>query len=267
MNTTIEPDSEPFTFYLGSHMAHWLGFSPVPLFVSDRKLRNRRTFPRASSDWCLDSGGFTELSLYGEWRTTPEDYVHGIRRYQSEIGRLQWASQQDMMVEDVMLARTGLTIADHQQQTINNFLTLRTIASDLPIIPVIQGQTLSDYLRHIDAFNQAGIDLTKETTVGIGSVCRRQASKEIVGIVQGVTNAGIRLHGFGMKTLGLTKVYHLMQSADSMAWSFIARKRQIRLPQCTHKAQKCQHCMEFAILWRQELLESLQNSTPQLSLF
>ena len=253
-------------FYLGTNKGHWLGFSPVPLFVSHRTLRNRRTFPQASVDWCLDSGGFTELSLYGKWLTTPEEYVDAIRRYQSEIGKLRWASQQDMMVEDVMLARTGQTIADHQQHTINNFLTLRTIASELPIIPVIQGQTISDYLRHIDAFNKAGVDLTKEPTVGIGSVCRRQATKEIVSIVQEVTNTGIRLHGFGMKTLGLRKVHHLMQSADSMAWSFTARREQIRLPDCDHKARRCSDCLTYALLWRQNLIDSLQpqQSTPTL---
>jgi hypothetical protein len=255
------------TFYLGTNKAHWLAISPVPLFVSHRTLRKRKSLPVAISDWCLDSGGFTELSMHGKWVTTPKEYVEGIRRYTNEIGKLVWASQQDMMVEDVMLARTGLTIADHQRLTIENFLTLRTMAADLPIIPVIQGQTATDYLRHIEAFDKAGIDLHKENTVGIGSVCRRQATNEITSIVRQVTTTGINLHGFGMKTLGLRKVHNRMQSADSMAWSFTARREQIRLPQCTHNARRCSDCLTYALHWRNNLMSSLQPINEPATLF
>ena len=32
-----------------------------------------KTLPRARGRWALDSGGFSELSLYGEWRTSARD--------------------------------------------------------------------------------------------------------------------------------------------------------------------------------------------------
>jgi hypothetical protein len=156
-----------------------------------------------------------------------------------------------------MLQKTGLTVADHQRLTIDNFLTLRHMAADLPFIPVIQGQTVDDYLRHMDQFSAAGVDLLNEPVVGIGSVCRRQATNEIVSIITRVTESGIRLHGFGMKTLGLRKVHHLMESADSMAWSFTARREQIRLPDCTHKAKRCSDCLRYAMKWRANVLDSL----------
>ena len=244
-------------FYLGTNKEKWLEHSPVPLFISHRTLRRRKTMPIANVDWCLDSGGFTELSLNGKWVTTPSTYVEWTRRYVDEIGRLRWASQQDMMCEDVMLQKTGLTVADHQRLTIDNFLTLRDMAADLPFIPVIQGQTVDDYLRHVDQFSAAGVDLLNETVVGIGSVCRRQATNEIVSIITRITESGIRLHGFGMKTLGLRKVHHLMESADSMAWSFTARREQIRLPDCTHKAKRCSDCLRYAMKWRANVLDSL----------
>jgi hypothetical protein len=249
--------SDGVTFYLGTHKAHWLSISPVPLFISHRTLNKRRTLPIANVDWCLDSGGFTELSMYGQWVTTPNEYIASIKRYMDESGRLIWASQQDMMCEDVMLKNTGLTVADHQRLTIDNFLTLRTLDAALPIIPVIQGQIADDYLRHIDDFYAAGIDLQKEPVVGIGSVCRRQATKEIVSIVKQVTDAGMNLHGFGVKTLGLRKIHHLMKSADSMAWSFAARRERIRFSECTHNAVICNNCMAYAVEWRKNLLNSL----------
>jgi hypothetical protein len=168
------------------------------------------------------------------------------------------------MCEDIMLARTGKTVAEHQSLTTQNLLDLRRVEPKVHFIPVIQGQTIEDYLRHIDQFRDAGIDLTKERTVGIGSVCRRQSTKEIVPIVEEMTGRGLRLHGFGMKTLGLQKVSHLMTSADSMSWSFTARKQQIRLDTCTHGAPRCNHCLDFATLWRDNLLAKLgqEKETP-----
>ena len=62
-------------FYLGTHMDGWLAHVGVPLFVSHRRLARRKTLPKARSGWALDSGGYSELSLYGGWRTTPEEYV------------------------------------------------------------------------------------------------------------------------------------------------------------------------------------------------
>jgi hypothetical protein len=69
--------------------------------------------------------GFSELSLYGGWPTTATEYVVAVKRYDREIGNLEWAAGQDMMTEDVMLARTGLTILDHQRATVANFVELQ----------------------------------------------------------------------------------------------------------------------------------------------
>ncbi len=62
-------------FYLGTHHASWLGRTDVPLFVSRRRLAGIRRLPRALGPWALDSGGFTELSMFGRWRTTAAQYV------------------------------------------------------------------------------------------------------------------------------------------------------------------------------------------------
>lgn len=80
------------TFYLGSHQPHWLATAGVPLFISHRRLADRKTLPRATAEWALDSGAFSELSLYGEWRTTVREYHRAVRRYDDEIGKLSWAA-------------------------------------------------------------------------------------------------------------------------------------------------------------------------------
>lgn len=64
--------------YLGTHETSWLRSAGVPLFISHRRLaRLKRTLPVAIAPWALDSGGFSELSLHGGWKTTPSEYVVG----------------------------------------------------------------------------------------------------------------------------------------------------------------------------------------------
>src|SRR6266536_2188786 len=135
-------------FLLGTHHPGWLATAAVPLFVSDRRLRAYRRLPRAAANWALDSGGFTELATHGSWEhgPTPAQYVARVRRYARDVGRMAWAAPQDWMCEPFILAKTGLSVAEHQARTIANYLRLRNLAPDLPFVPVLQGWTLADYL-------------------------------------------------------------------------------------------------------------------------
>jgi len=242
-------------FYLGSHQPGWLARVEVPLFVSHRTLRTRRRLPRAAGPWALDSGGFTELALHGGWQTSPAAYADAVARYASEVGRLAWASPQDWMCEPVMLDRTGLSVDAHQAHTVDNYCTLRQLAPGLPFIPVVQGWDLASYLRCVDQYAACGVDLAAAPLVGLGSVCRRQATGEIGAIVTELARAGLRLHGFGIKQRGLAAYADLLQSADSMAWSYAAR-RQPPLPGClTHR--NCANCLRYALGWRAQVIAAL----------
>jgi hypothetical protein len=249
-------------FYLGSHHPSWLETSDAPLFLSRRTLAGRRSLPRASASWALDSGGFTELLMHGAWTLSARDYAAEVRRFRDEIGRMDWASPQDWMCESVMLAKTGLTIAEHQRRTVANFLELRTLAPDLPIIPVLQGWTLGNYLDHVDAYARAGVDLVAEPLVGLGSVCRRQNTARASIIVRHLADDGLRLHGFGFKKTGLLDAHQFLVSADSMAWSYHAR-REPPLPDCIGRHKSCSNCAAFALEWRGELLSSLERDEEQ----
>jgi len=238
-------------FYLGTDRANWLWngqLNNVPLFVSHRTLRRYKNFQPATTNWSLDSGGFTELSLHGEWTIRPSEYIAAIRRYQNEIGMLDWASPQDWMCEPVMLKRTGKNIDMHQWLTINNFLELRWQAPDLPIIPALQGWERDDYLRHVDYYMKAGIDLTTEPLVGLGSVCRRQATWEAAEITQALQP--LRLHAYGAKRDAIGLYGELLTSCDSMAWSYTGRYSPD--PNCPKRA--CAHCLHFALDWREKAL-------------
>jgi hypothetical protein len=264
-------NAETVSFFLGTHQPGWLAkhtldgphSTPVPLFISDRRLRRYRRLPSAVTRWALDSGGFTELATRGSWDhgPTPAQYAARIRRYRDEIGQLAWAAPQDWMCEPWILAKTGLTVADHQRRTIDNLVQLRELAPDLPIIPVVQGRTPGDYVRCVDGYDRAGIDLTTAPLVGVGSVCRCQDTTEAGQIITALHARGVtRLHGFGFKILGLRRYARLLTSADSMAWSIAARRRP-PLPDCTGHLN-CANCPRYAYRWRQHVLAACAAARP-----
>jgi hypothetical protein len=235
-------------FYLGTHETGWLARAGVPLFVSRTRLARRRSLPRAIAPWALDSGAFSEIANRGRWTLDEDRYVEEVARYGEEIGRLEWAAPMDWMVEPEMLARTGLDVVEHQRRTVENYLRLRGRG---PFVPVLQGWTRGDYARCARMYEDAGVELAREPVVGVGSVCRRQATAEIGAIFDMLDARGIRAHGFGVKTGGLAAYGPLLHSADSMSWSYAARRRP-PLPGCPHRS--CQNCLRFALAWRRRVV-------------
>jgi hypothetical protein len=263
-------------FYLGAPAPGWLARAGVPLFVSDTRLRVYKRLPRAVAPWACDSGGFTQLKQHGRWTITPREYVDRLRRYRDDIGMLDWAAPQDMMCESIIInggvangqryvgTRQFLDpdgrlteqqiVRLHQRFTVLNVAQLRELAPDLNIITVVQGQHPEDYVYCKELYWQlAGIDLTREPVVGVGSVCRRQGMDEAGQILQALHDVGLtRLHGFGFKLTGLREHGHLTVSDDSMAWSFVARRLQRpALPECIGGPHKnCANCFRWAMHWR-----------------
>jgi hypothetical protein len=259
------------TFYLGTHMPSWLSHADMPtnvsLFVCHRRLAARKSLPRSRVHWALDSGGFSELQMYGEWRTTPREYVAAVRRYDEEIGNLGWAAPQDWMCEPIVISGghagpitfvgTKLSVAEHQRRTVDNFVELSNLWGDddtNPFMPVLQGFERDDYLRCFDLYGHAGIDLKAYPVVCLGSVCRRQNTQEIGDIITALLelDPGLPLHGFGVKKQGLGRYGHLLTTADSLAWSYDAR-RSPRLEGCVgHK--NCANCLTYALRWRESIV-------------
>ncbi|MCB0939152.1 MAG: hypothetical protein KDB72_02810 [Mycobacterium sp.] len=242
-------------FYLGTHQVDHLARAGVPLFVSHRRLAGRKCLPRAIAEYAVDSGAYTELLLHGRWTVSPQQYCVAIRRYDAEIGRVAWAAPQDWPVESNVLAETGLSVEDHQRLTVENFLELQQCwgDDDQPWMPVIQGNTVDEYRRGWEMYGKAGIDLKNFPLVGVGSVCRRQATAEIDAVVSALLrlDPGLPLHTFGAKGQGIARYGHKICSADSLAWSAQARRRP-PLPGHTHSS--CSNCLDFALLWRERVL-------------
>lgn len=236
-------------FYLGSHEPAWLGRTDVPLCVSDTRLRRRVKLPRALGLWGLDCGAFGELSRWGRFATPAAEYARRAERYRVEVGGLAWAAPQDWMCEPGTLAMTGRTVAEHQVRTVASLLELRALAPAVPWIPVLQGWSVGEYLDHVERYAAAGLELAGEPLVGVGSLCRRQATAAAVAVLQAVRSAGLaRLHCFGLKMAGLAAAGELVGSADSMAWSYGGRRRR------DWNGHRCGNCLGCALAWRRSLL-------------
>lgn len=251
-------------FYLGTHQPGWLGTIAVPLFVSHRRLRARKTFPRALAPWGCDSGGFTELALHGAWVSSPGEYAASVRRYRDEVGNLSFAAIQDWICHPQLLQKTGLSVAEHQRRTVQSYLDLSSMAPDLPWLPVLQGWELADYLRCADLYAAKGIEL-KGRFVGVGTLAMRQESAAAQAIVSVLHGRGLRLHAFGYKRKGLVQSHAFLASSDSMAWSYEARKKKLAFCLATHI--NCGNCSTYALWWRDNLLKAIAGAArPQLHL-
>jgi len=193
-------------------------------FVSVNRLRGRKS-DFIVGDWIMDSGAFTEIATHGHYRESVDGYVAQIERWKN-CGNMLAAVSQDYMCEPWILEKTGLTIADHQRLTIERYDAIQAKTSVF-IMPVLQGFAPDDYVAHISAY---GARLKFGMWVGVGSVCKRNGDPSAILAVLGAIKKArpdLRLHGFGLKTKALAdvEIRELLYTADSMAWSFAARKQ------------------------------------------
>ncbi len=211
-----------FLFFVGLHQPADARHFERTFISVNRLRRRRRPFPARS--WIMDSGAFTEISNHGRYRQSEEEYAEQIDRWQT-VGDFKAAAIQDFMCEPWIIAKTGLSVAEHQSLTLERFDRLRDL-TPAPLLPVLQGYAPEEYVQHIDDY---GARLPNGAWVGVGSVCRRNHDPgQIEDILLAVKShrRDLRLHGFGLKITALRSgiVRELLHSSDSMAWSYAARR-------------------------------------------
>lgn len=192
--------------------------------VSVNRLRDR-VGPFKVGDWMMDSGAFTTIKKHGGYPEPAEVYAAQIKRWATN-GNLLCAVSQDYMCEDHMLAITGLTVAEHQRLSIERYDALVACKTGVYILPVLQGYKPQEYVEQLRAY---GARLAQGAWVGVGSVCKRNGDAKAIEAVLCAIKAerpDLRLHGFGLKSTALRSglVRACLETADSMAWSFAARK-------------------------------------------
>lgn len=215
--------SNPVKFYVGLDdlpMAKRFDRS----FISVKRLIKRKS-DFAAKNWIMDSGAFSDIEKHGKFVLSVGEYAEQIDRW-SRCGNFQRAATQDYMCEPFIVGITGLSVREHQRMTIERYDALRE-ATTAALLPVIQGFNPWEYAQHLDDY---GARLTNGMWVGVGSVCKRNndpAQIEEILMVIKRKRPDLKLHGFGLKVTALRSpiVRQLLYSADSMAWSFRARKQ------------------------------------------
>jgi hypothetical protein len=256
-----------FIFYLGISAPSWLNFLGVPAFINRRRFeRLKRKFPRALAPWALDSGGFTEIEMYGEWRMTAREYIAFVRFLRDVVGNLAFAIARDWPVTLATNRRTGLGVKAHQARTLVSYVELVDLAPDLADLftPVLVGYDPHDFIEHASAYYSCAVDLERLPRVALGGLATRQHLPEVAQLVAYFHRCGFKLHGLGFKKTGLSMIAHKLASADSQSWSQEARLeardgRRARTPACSHTVS-CANCLHRAAEYRDEILSALPRS-------
>jgi len=204
--------------------------------------------------WMMDSGAFSQVTKYGDFIISPEEYVRIAVRFQ-DCGDLACIVTQDYMCEpDVirMLRDKGkkASVRIHQRKTVERYIQIVDEAEkqglNVPVMPVLQGWEVEDYWDHYCMYKnahqpQSGRMRWNPEWIGIGSTCKRNKNPEVVAQIldsleyqlRGYfahpwmlgANAGIdfskdKVHLFGYKTTGLKcdKIKDRIYSSDSFAY-------------------------------------------------
>lgn len=175
----------------------------------------------------LDSGAFTKVARDGGYTEPPEVYAAQVVRW-SRLVQLVAACSEDYMCEPFVLRKTGLSIEAHQRLTVERYDALRALVGDAAyLMPVIQGYLPQHYAQHVRDYGER---LAPGAWVGVGSVCKRNGSpRDMAAVLRAVKSErpDLRLHLFGAKLTALQshEIRAMAYSADSMAWSFRARRQ------------------------------------------
>lgn len=212
-------------FYVGLHQPCDAKHFAHCCISINRLVTRKSKFPVGR--WLMDSGAFTEISRFGKYRRSVGAYYAEALRW-FENGGLDAIVAQDYMCEPFILKKTGLRVADHQALTIARYDALIGLVRGAAyVLPVLQGFSPESYVAHL---MQYGGRLAAGAWVGVGSICKRNGSPiDIVNVLSAIKDCrpDLRLHGFGLKKTALMHpaVRAALHSADSMAWSFSARRQ------------------------------------------
>lgn len=274
------------TFYLGISHPNLMTTADVPLFVCASSLSRYRStgehFPlRMNAPWAGDSGAYAALMLRANpsghpWFSHPDEYGGMWTRLVEDVGPPDFVGIQDFPCEIQCLKRTGATVYEHQVATLENYLYLAENFPFIPWLPTLQGWLPHQYVEHYRMYRAAGIELSDQHRVGIGSVCRRGSQRDIARVLNTLAPLNMKMHAFGLSINGLRLVGDLLRSSDSHAWSATARRERIRLPGCTHMSRPdritglrtptdCRNCFRYALAYREEVMDALRHRDRQAS--
>lgn len=157
----------------------------------------------------LDSGAYSKIGDNGEYPFSFEDYIQYTKDYD-----FNYVSTLDYPCDERLIS--GLSIKERVEKTADNTAELIDYIPNL--VPVLQGKTYDDYVYSLKLYEER--DLLKEY-IGIGSICIRKKTSEIVRIVKNLYHRlprNTKIHCFGLEIPSIKKLHPYIESSDSHTW-------------------------------------------------
>jgi len=223
--TLAEPPAEPPEFVMTVN-ANLRQLKPLIADGDVLIMRNVMEFRREDESlrvsdpqagrYVLDSGGYTAMDEFGgEFPWTVSEY-HEWARAMYDAHPFEWVAPMDLACEESF--DEEISVAERVDRTIENTLALLDHDPAYPVLPVLQGRTVEEWLSCYDRLRDHGVD---PEYAGVGTLCRQTSGARIKEIGRALrTRTDIEaFHGFGVKATAFTAGAQF-ETADSQAWSW-----------------------------------------------
>jgi len=131
---------------------------------------------------------------------------------------------------DILTPR-GLPVAEGIRKTVEYGAEVVALAEKLGVlgrvVPVLQGfDDPSQWLESLDLYKQHGITPQRFKLWGVGSICMMRSPKLVERVLSEAKKAlnGAKIHVFSISMNSLRRVFHLVDSYDTSAWVYWAKK-------------------------------------------
>jgi len=131
---------------------------------------------------------------------------------------------------DILTPR-GLPVAEGIRKTVEYGVEVAALAEKLGVlgrvVPVLQGfDDPSQWLESLDLYKQHGITPQRFKLWGVGSICMMRSPRAVERVLSAVRRAlgDAKMHVFGISLNALRRVFPLIDSYDTSAWVYWAKK-------------------------------------------
>jgi hypothetical protein len=151
-----------------------------------------RPVPEQCRPLFADCGGFYFALKGKDYPFTYDQYLDWLYAMKPD-----YAATWDYPCE-VEIAADDAAVLSRQERTIEHARALLAHHVPWTWVPVVQGRTVAQYVRHARMYTAAGL---VQPSMGIGSLCRRTRVAEITGIIAALHQElpATRFHLFGVK--------------------------------------------------------------------
>lgn len=178
----------------------------------------------------LDSAGFVAMKVHGGYPWSIHQYCDLVQEpIKGMIEPWSWWSQMDFCCEPE-IASNEAQVKERINATVESLSLCIDEAKKRGMrmpMPILQGWRPIDYELCVGLFDQI-LDGNWPPLVGVGSVCRRQLNgpNGLIPVINSISRLlpKSKLHLFGVKGLAIAHLGDNVESIDSCAWDFAARK-------------------------------------------